>query len=56
MRSIGIPAVLLFAAFASGADAPPKASGTVAIDDLPKASGTLGGKRLKFLRKGSRTG
>jgi hypothetical protein len=44
--------MLLFAAIASGADAPPKASGTVAVDDLPKASGTLDGKKVQFPAKG----
>ena len=48
MRSVGISTMLLFAAIASGADAPPKASGTVAVDDGPKASGTLDGKKVQF--------
>jgi hypothetical protein len=52
MRSVAISTMLLFAAIASGADAPPKASGTVAVDDLPKASGTLDGKKVQFPAKG----
>ena len=52
MRSVGISTMLLFAAIASGADAPPKASGTVAVDDGPKASGTLDGKKVQFPAKG----
>ena len=52
MRSVRIPSILLFAAIATGADAPPKASDTVAIDDLPKASGMLDGKKVQFPAKG----
>ncbi len=52
MRSVGILSMLLLAAIASGADPPPQASGTLAIDDLPKVSSTLGGKQLKFPEKG----
>jgi hypothetical protein len=52
MRCIGIPAMLLIAALVFGADAPPKANDTVVVDDLPKASGILDGKKVKFPEKG----
>lgn len=52
MRFIGILAMLLTAALAYGADVSPKASDTVVVDDSPKASGTLDGKKVKFSEKG----
>ena len=48
MRFAAIPVMLLFAAIACGADVPPKARGTVAVKDLPKASGILHGKKVMF--------
>jgi hypothetical protein len=51
MRCVGILAMLLFAAAAFAADNPPKPSDTVAVDDLPKASGRLDGKAVHFPRQ-----
>jgi hypothetical protein len=44
--------MLLLAALSAGADTPPKASDTVANDDLPKACGRLDGKKVQFSAKG----
>jgi hypothetical protein len=56
MRFVGIPAMILFAAVAYGADDPAKKSGRVAVENLPKATGTLEGKKVKFPEKGIASG